>query len=427
MLRKFIILSIIVIFCSLALPGLYAEGDMERLLSLESPPVKEEPWVFDRFPIVAWWGPPGSSQPEDFENYKDAGFTLYAANPDTGYERSIKLAGDQGLKILSFRTTQGFGLPAKKVEYDEKDDRIVGWITHDEPGPPSDVIRSITETNELMRKHPSKRAFFNFLPPHAQPEPGTKKVVEIALKNGLPIISYDNYNMIDDGTTRERQHFRNLELFRSLSLEHDAPLWAFALTIKHAYYRRPSESDIRWKQFTNLAYGAKGLWYFTYWGPTNWDRWDNKAIIDPKDGSKTEIYDYVSKINYAVLGAEETLLNMTSVDVVHTSPTVECRPFTGDRWISDIRAKKAMIGYFRDEKGSDYALVVNCLHGPGKTAAETADEIDLRFAPDVKTVEAIMWLDGETGPLPLKNGRVILNITGGTGVLLKPVSHPGKY
>lgn len=417
---KRMILSTVLFACICTMsPGDTANDDMTQLMNLALPPVKQKPWIFKEFPILAWWAPPGTANFSDFKMYKEAGFTLYPANPDTGYERSIELAKQAGLKILAFRTMQGFGLPAKDIDHIENDNDIVGFITHDEPGAPVAVIQSVRETNALMLKHPSKRTFYNFLPSQAQPEPGTRKVAEIALRNGLPILSYDNYVVLNDGATLEEQHFENLELFRSLSVEHDVPFWAFALTIKHGHYRRPSESDIRWKQFTNLAYGAKGLWYFTYWGPTDWDGWDNKAIVNPKDGSTTEIYEYVKKINHAVLDIDDILLGLKSIDVVHTHPTKGCRPFKNDRYIAELVAKKVLIGYFTDTKGLEYVMVVNCLHGAGKTAAETADEIRMRFTPDVKVVEALSWLDGNTGPLKLTDGWAKMTLAGGTGVLLR--------
>ena len=54
------------------------------LEALMLPRVVRRPWRFRRFPIIGWWGPPGTAKLADFRAYKDAGFTIYAANPDTG-------------------------------------------------------------------------------------------------------------------------------------------------------------------------------------------------------------------------------------------------------------------------------------------------------------------------------------------------------
>src|SRR5215471_18268128 len=67
-------------------------------------------WRFTGFPIVAWWGPPGTASREDFEAYRDAGFTLHATNPDAGFTRALELVEAVGLRSLVFRQHQGFAL-----------------------------------------------------------------------------------------------------------------------------------------------------------------------------------------------------------------------------------------------------------------------------------------------------------------------------
>ena len=271
-----------------------------------------------------------------------------------------------------------------------------------------------------MREDPTRWTLFNLLPPNAQRDPPTEPIIEAAVRNGMPLLSYDSYVIHADGSDNASAHYRYLEQFRQASSKYKVPFWAFALTIQHFGYRRPSESDLRWNHFTNLAYGAKGLWYFTYWGPTDWPNWDHRAIIDPKDGSKTPLYEQVKALNRAVLSMGDVLLGLTSTHVVHTAPTAGQRPLTpGEHWIADIRAPDALAGFFHDREGKLYALVVNKQHGKGKSAQETADDIELTFAPQVRAVTAVNWLDGKPGPLRLRGGKATLRLSGGTGVLLR--------
>jgi hypothetical protein len=412
-LRKKLLIILLAVFTG-------AAGATGTLESIQLPPVPKAAWRFTKFPIIAFWGPPGTARQEDFNNYRDAGFSLYMANPDTGFYDSLAKAKTAGLPIIAFRKKQGFMLGKEIINFPENDPAIVGWGTYDEPTNYDDAYRAISTANELMRKDPTRRAFFNMIPPHAK-HISTHKLVEAAVRNGVPIISYDNYVIFANGTTDEAQHFAALDLYRKLSLKHDVSFWAFALTIRHFNYRRASESDVRWKQFTNLAYGARGLWYFTYWGPTDWDKWDNKAIVNPADGSKTELYGYVKAINDNVQSMGQTLLNLTSTDVTHTTGTPEGQAtFEKDRhWIADVRAKSAIVSFFRHKDGSRYAMIVNKQHGMNKSAADLADDVTLTFAPRVKAVEAVGWLDGKVGPLDIKEHQSTLRIAGGTGVLLK--------
>ncbi|MES2464173.1 MAG: hypothetical protein V4671_26725, partial [Armatimonadota bacterium] len=210
------------------------------------------------------------------------------------------------------------------------------------------------------------------------------------------------------------------EQFRRASLRFDVPFWAFALSIQHFSYRRPSESDLRWQQYTNLAYGAKGLWYFTYWGPTDWENWDKIAIVDPKTGAPTDNYRHVQTLNRAILQMGDTLLRLSCRSVVHTQPPSGQQPFIANRqWIADIQAADALIGFFNDDRGRQYAMVVNKRHGMNKSAREMTDEITLTFASNAGRVTAVNWLDGKTGPLTQRAGKSTLTVAGGTGVLLR--------
>lgn len=392
----------------------------DPLQQLQLPPVERRPWRFRKFPIIAWWGPPGTASLVDFQNYKDAGFNLYAANPDTGYEQALRFAAQIDLPVMAYRRTQGFGLPAAPVDFSRRRDNIVGWLTHDEPGGMPGVIEAISAVNTLMREDPTRWALFNFLPPGAQNNAPTEPIIDAAIRSGMPLLSYDAYVIHADGNDNAGAHFRYLEQFRRASLRHNVPFWAFALSIKHFGYRRPSESDIRWNHFTNLAYGAKGLWYFTYWGPTDWENWDLVAIVDPKDGAKTELYEHVKKLNHAVLEMGDILLNLTSRDVVHSAPLAGQSPFFEDtHWIAGIKASDALIGFFSDGAGTRYALLVNKRHGMAKSAAEMADQMEIRFDPSVRRVTAVNWLDGTPGPLKITNGKASLTLHGGTGVLLR--------
>ena len=413
-----------ILLLSVGLPADLKGEDVKDLSDLKLPPVAKKEWMFKSFPIMAWWPPPGTRTLDDFHRYKEAGFTIYTANPDAGFENALKLARKADIPVMPHRTMGGFDVPrpVKPVVYPVNDSNVVGWITRDEPGGFSAVRRAITEVNELMRSDPARWALFNNFPLHRRQEPSVLEIAEAALRNGMPVLSYDNYVILDDGRDRTKEHFDNLASARTLTLKYDVPFWAFALTTKHRKYRRPSESDIRWKQFTNLAYGAKGLWYFCYWGPHRWDDrgWDTKSIVNSTTGEPTDLYYQVKKLNKAVLAMGDILLGLTSEDVVHTHPPQGHAAFKkGKHWITDIKAQDALIGFFRNVEGDRYALVVNKRHGKNKSSKEMADTIDLTLGADVKEVEAVSWLDGTPGKLALNGTMASLRIHGGTGVLIK--------
>ena len=124
----------------------------DPLSELKLAPVPLKPWVFKGFPILAWWPPPGTATLQDFKNYQEAGFTLYCANPDAGFESSLQLARQAGLPVIAWRTRQGFSTPAPKqpVLFPTTDTNIVGWIVCDEPSGLAPVTAAITDANRLL-------------------------------------------------------------------------------------------------------------------------------------------------------------------------------------------------------------------------------------------------------------------------------------
>jgi len=423
-LRSLRVLTFTSLFTSLVSVAVSEGEDAKVLSGLTLPPVTKTEWVFKGFPIMGWWPPSGTKTLDDFKRYMAAGFTIYPANPDVGYENALHLARQAGIPVMPHRTVQGFDAPhpVAPVVFPENDPNVVGWITYDEPGWLKPAVKSATEVNRLMRLDPARWTLFNNLPLNRRQKLPVVTIAEAALRNGMPVLSYDNYVILENGKDRTTEHFDNLATARKLSLKYNVPFWAFALTTKHREYRRPSESDLRWKQFTNLAYGAKGLWYFCYWGPHRWENkgWDTKSIVDSATGEPTELYHQVKQLNKTVLAMGDTLLGLTSEDVVHTHPPEGHPAFKkGEHWIEDIKASDALVGFFRDMEGLRYALVVNKRHGKNKSSKEMADEIDLTFGADVKQVEAVSWLDGTPGELTLNGAETSLTIYGGTGVLIR--------
>ena len=77
------------------------------------------------------------------------------------------------------------------------------------------------------------------------------------------VLSYDHYSLMKDGTDR-KDYFENLSLIREAGLRWGVPPWNIILSIPHFGYRDPTEAEMRWQVYTSLAYGMKGILYFTY-------------------------------------------------------------------------------------------------------------------------------------------------------------------
>ena len=107
-------------------------------------------------------------------------------------------------------------------------------------------------------------------------------------------VSFDFYPIRETGIVTS--WWENLEIVKKYSQEADLPFWAFALCTSHKPYPIPELSHLRLQMYMNLAYGAQGLQYFTYWCPTP-GTWDFHDAPIAEDGTPTEVYDLVQEMN----------------------------------------------------------------------------------------------------------------------------------
>jgi len=154
-------------------------------------------------------------------------------------------------------------------------------------------------------------------------------------------------------------YWPHLEIVRFHCLKAKTPLIQIICSLPHFNYRDPSEADLRWQVYTSLAYGSRGIIYFTYWDVKELATNQGPAIIT-MDGKRDKKYGYVRSINKRIARLGPVLLRLTSTGVYHTDPV----PSGSQRLTADAPVKKAdggpmVIGCFRDAKGLYYIMPVN--------------------------------------------------------------------
>ncbi len=93
-----------------------------------------------------------------------------------------------------------------------------------------------------------------------------------------------------------------LEDIRQESLRTNKPFWAFALCTPHAVYPQPTIEMLRLQIYSNLAYGAQAIEYFTYWTPKATKEWDFHDAPISIDGRRTKNYELVKRMNQELRG-----------------------------------------------------------------------------------------------------------------------------
>ena len=89
---------------------------------------------------------------------------------------------------------------------------------------------------------------------------------DVLCMDSYPIFEIDPVLNPSINITTEGYH-RNLAVLRAHALAAGINFWNFFNAMPFNSHLAPTEGQIAWQAFTSLAYGAKGVLYFTYWSP----------------------------------------------------------------------------------------------------------------------------------------------------------------
>ena len=228
-----------------------------------------------------------------------------------------------------------------------------------------------------------------------------------------PLLCFDHYPLLS-GTQITSNYFYNWAVIRRYSLQAGIPSWVFIQSAEFggsgtgiSYRRRPNEAEIRWQINVSLAYGAKGIQYFTYWTPAGTGFVES---LVSRDGVLTPLYAYAKRANDYLKVAGKVLLPLTSESVVHANeiPLPKgAKAFKADGYIKSVSGSSVILGRFRDPAGGTerYLLVTN-------RSFANAAQTRLRLSDSVRKV---LELDSQTGTfVPVaQQGSILLSIAPG--------------
>ena len=373
------------------------------------------------FPIMAWDGPPNTLLTDSvFSDMVKAGFNLcenISFSDSASIRKVLKLGKKYGIGMIinDPRIHYYNRLRKKNSEIEDavrqwKDEpALLGYSIKDEPN--SEDFPDITLIkNTLTRVDPGKLFYVNLFPNYAsEKQLGAETYqehVDKFIKTFKPrVLSFDHYSIIKN---RVREgYYQNLEIIRDAAHRINRPFWAFTLSTPHYDYPVPTEGHIRFQLYSNLAYGAKGLQYFTY-GPAM----DNNGLIDNR-GNKTKTYDYARTINREIQNMGPVLLGLESKEVFHTAPVPKgTKKFEGYEKLISCTGDPAVLGFFTDNESHNYIMVVN------RSPFETA-EIKLKFSGNVYSVEEVdkFRKGGQLNSVELIKNELNLYLLAGDGRL----------
>ena len=205
--------------------------------------------------------------------------------------------------------------------------------------------------------------YINLFPDYASPEQLGEKDYQEHLDRYVetckpPYISYDNYSLFDDEKFDEDRFYGNMESVRNKSLDAGIPFWNVILSNAHFHYAEPSDATLAVQVYSTLAYGGKGIGYFTYYAPQVGNY--RLAPID-RFGYRTKTWEMMRNINLQIHSLVPVYGKLKSVNVFHAGGYVprNAQGIESAKHVESFGGGSLLFGEFIDPNGKPYVLVVN--------------------------------------------------------------------
>jgi hypothetical protein len=292
-----------------------------------------------QIPILGWHGLPASGQYADAVYYRemaDAGFTVnlplegWSGSEAEPYFSLLDKAQSVGMKIMVNWAVVNFFTPDEMKRLREHP-AIAGYTIRDEPSASDfeNLAATVRKIQAIDTVHP---CYINLFPNYAEeqqlgvfgPDAYRRHVRKYIDEVPVPMISFDHYCILTDKEKKRyvrAEYYENLEIIADESRKAGKPFWAFALSTAHWDYPEPTLSDLRLQVYSDLAYGAQCIQYFTWFDPCCDPMWgdgpDDGAPVRV-DGTKSPSYYTVQTMNREIKALSKVFLNSKVLWTAHT-------------------------------------------------------------------------------------------------------------
>ncbi|MCR5679640.1 MAG: beta-galactosidase [Prevotella sp.] len=299
-------------------------------------------------PIIAYMGVPNDkTTAQNFKNLSDCGFnvSLYGYASLKEMQTACNVARQYGIRILG-HCPETHNSPEVAAAVLKGHPGFFGYVLKDEPSV-EELQESQKEITRLKRVDNSHCFYINLHPYYADwtlQHTKTKTYddyLEAALATSCKQLSFDFYPITRDGL--RNGWFSNLEAFRQKSIQSGTPFWGFVLSVPHAVYPQPTKGSLRLQVYSNLAYGAQAIQYYTYWTPPKETVNDYHDGPVDANGKKTKTYKLVKKMNQELRTVSPLFYGAKIVAVNH----------------ADAVGSRGIIVSQLHSNGQDYLVIVN--------------------------------------------------------------------
>ena len=279
---------------------------------------------------------------------------------------------------------------------------LAGINIYDEPA--TSLFRLVNAAKtQLQASAPDELPYINVWPSYASPSAlGARDYVTYLelyfSKVDPPLLCFDHYPLVG-GTKITGTYFYNWAVIRNFALRFGVPAWGFIQSVGFdgsgaglANRRRPREQEILWQVNVSLAYGAKGIQYFTYWTPDSQpgDPIQFGQALISLDGQQTALYDYAQRVNRYLKVIGKVLLPLFSESVVHAQESrlpLGARPFKRDAYVEEVSGSPVILSRFRKTGTTDrYLFIANrSFNEVARTRLTMAEVVRGIFRLDIAT------------------------------------------
>jgi hypothetical protein len=290
-------------------------------LGLPLPAIGKPSAVSEQIPVLAWCGPPQEeTTAARYQELAEAGFThnFSGFSSLVAMQEALEVARAAGIKqfvsIPELETT-----PEAVAETLRRHPALAGYYLRDEPAA-SDFEKLGRWAARIKAVDPGHPCYINLFPNYASPgQLGTatyqEHLDEFVAKVPVPILSFDHYPVV--GNALRPEWYENLEQVSATARKSSKPFWAFALSVAHDPYPVATLEHLRVQVFSNLAYGAQGIQYFTYWTLKS-SVWNFHEGPIGLDGKRTAVYDRVRQVNSEIKNLSAVFKDATVSRPGHT-------------------------------------------------------------------------------------------------------------
>jgi hypothetical protein len=349
------------------------------------------------YPIGLWWPPPPSETTvERYQEIAAAGFNFVVGGNGVSNDdinpAALEAARNSSLRFLLMdgrlqriiRFSANYSDPRAEVRHRIQlllrryggNTALAGLNLYDEPT--RQMFGLVGYAREALQGlAPNQLPYVNIWPSYvSSTEMGIaswEECLQLYLSEVKPPhLCFDHYPLLS-GTEITSDYFYNWVVVRGHALRLGIPSWVFIQSIDYKpgsnpanHRRRPNEPEILWQANVSLAYGAKGIQYFTYWSPSaapDAVTQFGEALVTV-DGRLTPLYDYAKRVNSYLKVIGKVLLPLASESVVHAGENPLPRgatAFTPDTYVKSISGSPVILSKFRKPAGGTerYLLIVN--------------------------------------------------------------------